>query len=77
MTMTNRELKRAIRRNMTTARRHAKAAADLARAHYCVLNKTDEGKAADFDLDLGVSIDQALDALMDACGSGRPWWKNA
>ncbi len=67
MKMTKRELKRAIRRNMTTARQHAKAAADLA-------SRAGRKQIPAYEHN---SIITALSQLRQACVASYDWWKNA
>ena len=64
MTMTNREIVSAIRRNMTTARQHADAALYLA-------------KQADVPDSIYFIVCDAADAFRGACQDCQPWWKNA
>ena len=65
--MTKRELKRAIRRNMTTATQHLDAAYRL--ALYADNTVT--------PLSIFNPIVAAKGALRRACQACQPWWKNA
>jgi len=63
--MTTRELKRAIRRHMTTARQHARIAADL------------QDGVPDPDHNIPDDIYYAWRDMVDRCDACHSWWKNA